>query len=355
MPKSHQVNQPNKEARANKRQNKASQNFNTLVSSSGMCIISCESWKWEICFFCSCWSASDITVIHKMKWKVLVHVTHRKVIPQTASQSSGTQTFWLENPLQEHHLKSKRCFISPHIVRNKFSSEIKCLKINSYTWLLLINHSDTALLRESAHLCFHRWLYFMALPKYSQCLCIQYQMKWEKSQTSKSPLVLPAVMVRRYLRDREADLWLFWNIKCPKVHERCWESVQSLFIPVPLLTSESEAVNMTSVTRAWTPAVSHVEVWGFRHRVLNWTEDLLSCTPASGIPWAFCTRAWSTSLAETKKMRSLACARSTTPSSSTRKLVHRSICCLRTWHSNVAFYSTWIQCCSTWTLQLLDR
>lgn len=74
---------------------------------------------------------------------------------------------------------------------------------------------------------------------------------------------------------------------------------------------------------------------------IHWTtlflQNLLWSTPASGIPWAFCTRAWSTSLAETKKMRSLAWARSTTPSSSTRKLVHRSICCLRTWHVNNAF------------------
>lgn len=67
-------------------------------------------------------------------------------------------------------------------------------------------------------------------------------------------------------------------------------------------------------------------------------QSLLWYIPASGIPWAFCARACRTSLADTKKMRSLAWALSTTPSSSTRKLVHLSICCLRTWHSNNSFF-----------------
>lgn len=92
---------------------------------------------------------------------------------------------------------------------------------------------------------------------------------------------------------------------------------------------------------------------GFNTQVYNdvhWTallfQNLSWSTPASGIPWAFCTRAWSTSLAETKKMRSLAWARSTTPSSSTRKLVQRSMCCLRTWHTKNTLYGAWIATCN---------
>lgn len=52
--------------------------------------------------------------------------------------------------------------------------------------------------------------------------------------------------------------------------------------------------------------------------------------PDSGIPWARCMRELSTSLADTKKMWLGACSRSTTFSSSTRKLTQRSVCCFRT-------------------------
>lgn len=61
------------------------------------------------------------------------------------------------------------------------------------------------------------------------------------------------------------------------------------------------------------------------------SKKLVLSSPPSGMPWAFWILALSTSLADTKKMRSPAWPRSTTPSSSTRKLVQRSICCRRTW------------------------
>lgn len=53
--------------------------------------------------------------------------------------------------------------------------------------------------------------------------------------------------------------------------------------------------------------------------------------PVSGIPCARCIREFSTSFADTKKIRLGAWARSTTFSSSTRKFTHLSVCCLRTW------------------------
>ena len=61
------------------------------------------------------------------------------------------------------------------------------------------------------------------------------------------------------------------------------------------------------------------------------SKKLVPSSPPSGMPWAFWILALSTSLADTKKMRSPAWPRSTTPSSSTRKLVQRSMCCRRTW------------------------
>lgn len=54
-------------------------------------------------------------------------------------------------------------------------------------------------------------------------------------------------------------------------------------------------------------------------------------SPVSGMPCARCMREFSTSLAETKKIRLGAWSRSTTFSSSTRKFTQRSVCCFLTY------------------------
>lgn len=86
---------------------------------------------------------------------VFLLVTHMKVIPRISSQSSGTQTFWLEIPLQGHHLKPTRYFISPQILRNKcrlINTQRERLSYqmskNKQMTFISVNHSE--LLLESA-------------------------------------------------------------------------------------------------------------------------------------------------------------------------------------------------------------